>query len=196
MPKMVEVDETELLNSRGVVATVQAMMRNPESRRRVLEAQKIVNPDAVIPELDAAKPYVAELKTIGESVSALNKRLDDEAAAREAEKRTNAFASAWEEQKANLRAQGYSDEGIAKIEEHAKTEGIPSLRAAAADFDRLHPPAAPVSPGGYNTWDFFKAPADDDTDMKKLLESRGEDEGLIRNMVDKTLVDIRGGARR
>src|SRR5574337_1263076 len=78
MPK-IEVEESDFLSGKAVVDVVAKMMSNPAARRKVQEARKLVDPNAVIPEIDAAKPYE-------EKLDALAKALDEEKAARLKEK--------------------------------------------------------------------------------------------------------------
>ena len=71
---------------------------------------------------------------------------------------------------------------------------------AAALFDKMNPPQQVATPSGYGTWDFFDAPAGDNGDfIKKLIDSRGEDDRLVLAEAGKVMQEIRGtssGARR
>jgi hypothetical protein len=196
MPK-IEVEESDLLASAQTVKAVQAMLANPKARSLLLNAQKIINPNAVIPEIDAKAPIEAEIAKEREARLALEKRLDDEKAANEAAAKTRSFKDKWEADKADLRRQGYTDEGVSKIEKLAEERGIPSLEAAAALFDKLNPPATVAAPsGGIGGWDLFQPAAEEDTNMKKLLESKGEDNMALNSMINSALTEVRGKARR
>lgn len=189
---MREIDETELLANQQVVKAVQGMLGNPEARQLLLKAQKIINPQAVIPEIDAKKPVEDELEKLRQEMAADRKARQEEKEKEEAERKAASFRDSWEKQKRALADQGYTDEGIKKIEEHAEKEGIPNLRAAAADFDRLNPPAAPVQSNGALGFDIFNPPADDAEDMKAMVESRGESDSALNKLIGKALTDIRG----
>ena len=126
----VQIEEAELLNHRGNTAALAAMLANKDARKLVLQAQKIVKPDAVIPEIDARAP-------VDEAVAALTKRLDEEKAEREKEKRErdekerlDSFKNSWERQKQIVRDRfpDINDQVIEAIEA-AKTE-MPSLEIA------------------------------------------------------------------
>jgi len=190
-----EVDEQEYLASVGVVQAVQSMLKHPEARKLVLKAQKTVNPNAVIPEIDAAAPLANEL-------AGVTKRLDDIAAsiaadkaARDAEAKVNEFATAWGKQKAKLRDAGYYDDAIEAIEKLAQERGIPDLEAAAALHEKLHPPASPASPSGFGTWNFLEPTEKEGEFTKKLLETKGDDDGALRSEINKALADVRGQRR-
>jgi hypothetical protein len=50
---LVEIDEAELRSHRAVTEAMQKMLANPKTRGQLLRLQKTVNPDLVIPEVDA-----------------------------------------------------------------------------------------------------------------------------------------------
>lgn len=179
---MIEIDENEyrdLMQTKALKTTVEQMMANPAARRKLLEARKAVDPNAAIPELDAAAPVEAAVTEVKTEFAALRKELAEEKAEREKEKNLNALNSRWEKGRADLRAQGYTDEGIAEIEKVMEAEGIANHAAAAAYYDRLHPPAEPVVPTS-NKFDIFAAPKKDD--VMKLLHD-GDDDGFLNTVI-------------
>ena len=196
MANRVEIEETELHNFQQVSTAVRSMLGNPKARKLLLQAQKEIAPGMVIPEIDAPAELSTAISKAEQIALDAKQQMADFIAAQEAEKKTNAFASAWEGKKSALRQQGYTDEGITKIEALAQERGIPDLDAAAALFDRLNPPAPPATPNGFGTWDLFQPTEREGEDMKKLLESRGDDDMALRKLIDGTLTEMRGGARR
>jgi len=193
--KVVEVDESVFLESQGLVQAVNGMLANKEARALLLKARKIADPSAPVPEIDAAEPVNAELAKIHEQQAKILKRMDDEAAAREAAKRNEEFAKTWEGQKAALRAQGFTDDGIAAVEKHAHQRGIPDLEVAAAHWERLNPPPAPVeNQGAYGAFNFFEPQEEGQHAdyMKKLLETKGENDAITDNYARTVLREIRG----
>lgn len=198
-PRMVEVDETQLLASNRVTATVSQMLAKPEARKLLLQAQKLVQPDTPIPELDAKNEVL-------DAVAQVNKRLDDEAAARqkeredrEAEEKTRGFQETWNQGKRDLARRGYTDEAVTEIEKLAQERGIVDLEAASALFDRIHPPASATSSAGFGNWGLFEPPAegtDQANFLKAMIESRGDDDAALSAEISKTLMDIRGQSRR
>lgn len=179
---MIEIDENEyrdLMQTKALKTTVEQMMANPAARRKLLEARKAVDPNASIPEIDAAAPVEAAVSEVKNEFAALRKELAEEKAAREQAEKLAALNGRWEKGRADLRAQGYTDEGIAEIEKVMEAEGIANHAAAAAYYDRLHPPAEPVVPTS-TKFDIFQPPAKDD--VMKLLHD-GDDDGFLNTVI-------------
>lgn len=197
MPK-VEIEEADLLANQQLARTIQAMMANPDARKRLLEAQKIVNPQAVTPKdyQDEVREEVTKLRA---DIEADKKARDEAATKAESERKTQEFLAQWERAKANLREKypDLNDKGIEEIENLAKTRGIPDLEAAGALFRELHPPATPAQPSGPSGFNLFDTPAQDDLkdDMKKLMESGGDNEQTLNKMIRDTLDQVRGNRR-
>lgn len=196
MPKMVEIDETQLIAQQNVVALVNKALANPKTRSAMQKIAREVNPDASVPELDAKEEVLSVVEQERAARLALEKRLDDEKAEREAEKQANAFKAQWDSKKDRLRAEGWLDEGIEKVEAFAQERGIADLEAAAAYYEKLNPPADPVMPSGIGGFDVFNPESHDTDEMKKLIESRGDDSMTLNAMVNKALGDVRSPGRR
>lgn len=197
MAKTVEIEEADLLAKDRVVNLYSQMLANPKARELLETAVKTVNPQIATPITDAKSEVLSELGKEREARLALEKRLDDEKADREAEKARQQFANTWERQKARVRAErGYTDEGIAEIEKLCEERGIPDFEAGALLFDKLHPPPAVEAPAGFGSWNLFEPASHDGEDFKKLMDSKGEDEMALRRLVDGTLTEVRGGVRR
>ena len=217
MPK-VEVDESDLLASQATIKALNEMLANPAARRLVLQARKIADPKAVIPEIDAAAPINATLaelatqreadrKAAAEERAALQaeraaekaERLAEKEAARQAQLISD-FEANWSRQKASLRQEGWRDEGIAEIVAHAEKHGIADLEIAAAHWEKLHPPAEPVQPNSTGSWGFMDNVPDDDKFVKAMLASKGDDEGALNAEISASLRDFRAqqaqGSRR
>lgn len=173
----VEIDETELASLRGVSQTVQTMLNDPEARRLVLTAQKKVNPKAVIPELDAATPVLAEVTSLKESVAKIEKLFTDDRTQREEKDRLRELRERWNGGQAKLRASGYNAEGIAAIEKIMEEKGIADHEIAAAYFDRINPPAEPVASSS-NRFDFPRKAPENDEALKALYA--GDDETFLQ----------------
>lgn len=194
---MREIEETEFLANQNVVRAVQKMMADPKARRMVQQAQKIVDPSIVIPELDAAAPIEASLAEERTARLALEARMDKDAADRATAEKMKAFEASWNARKASLAKQGYTDEGIVAIEKLAEERGIADLDAAAALFDRLHPPAEPVESAGFGGFNMFESTnGGENEDFKKLIEAQGDDPQAERNMINAALNEVRSAARR
>lgn len=196
-PKTVEVDESQFLNSQKVVKTMAALLQNPQARRKVLEAHKIIDPNTPIPELDAAAPIESEMKALRAEMEKDRKDRADERAKEDGERKLAQLNADVESGLAKLRANGVTDEGIAGVKKLMEEKGILDPEIAWAYFDKLHPPQEPVSPKGFGSWSFFDVPSDGgDEKIKKLIESRGDNESVLNAMVNEALTDSRGTPRR
>lgn len=192
----IEVDETAFLAQRNVVALVEKALANPATRAAMQKIAKTINPEASTPDLDAKEEVLQIVEQERTARLALEKRLDDEKADRDNSKRQEDFANQWNGQKARLRNHGWLDEGIEKVEALAQERGIVDLEAAAALYEKLNPPADPVTPSGIGAFNLFEPATHDADEMAKLVESRGDDATVLSSMVNKALGDARSPGRR
>jgi len=190
---MIEVDENEFTNNKKLVGLVQSMLKNPESRKRVLEAHKIVDPTVVIPEIDAAKPVEA-------AVAAVEKRFTDFIAAQEADRKKereeaqrNEFVSKFEGGRQRLRESGVTDEGLKKVEELMAAHGIVDHDIGWAAFSKLNPepePAPPAPNFGFGGI-FADNSKNPDEFLKAMHASRGNDEAALDRRIHEVLMETR-----
>ena len=68
---MVEVDELQIQQSNKLKQTVENWLKHPKAKRKILEAQKLVDPKADIPELDEPDPIEALRTESAEKIAAL-----------------------------------------------------------------------------------------------------------------------------
>lgn len=192
---LVQIDETELANLQGVTRAVTQIMGHKEGRSLMLQARKLADPSAVIPEIDAAAPLKAELDAIRAELRTEREARDAAKAEREEAQRLRAFQREWDRQRQALRTQGWTDEGLGKVEEHAKERGIADLEAAAAHWEKLNPPPPPESPRGSGGWNFFGGKQEDDgAFVKALLQSGGENEAALDREIQAALSEARGAS--
>ena len=187
----IDVDESELASLRTVDGILKGMLANPASRKLVLQARKIQDPNAAIPEIDAAVPVRAEMEEIRKMLA------DREAkdAAREAalveRDRVASFEKSWNKQKSTLRSQGWQTEGIERVESFAQERGLPDLEAAAALYEKQNPPPPPVQPSGSGSWGFFDKPEDDGKFVQALVNSKGDNEAALNAEINAALAEVR-----
>lgn len=180
---LIEIDETELANYRSVSTAVNAMLKHPEARKRVLEAQKLINPDAVIPEIDAAKPFMSELEKTRAEIQAMREAAEADKVERDKERRMAEMEKQWNKGRSKLRESGYTADAITKIEALMEEKGVADHEIAASYFDKLHPTPEPVSSPG-NRMNIFGDMRNSDV-MKPLME--GHEDVFLQNMVNETL---------
>jgi hypothetical protein len=188
---LVEIDDSELAAHRRVTDAMQKLLANPKTRRKVLEAQKELNPDVPIPELDSAEPVREELAGLNKRLELMQKAMEDEKAEREKRDRLAAMQSVWDSGRSKLRASGYTDEGLTQVEKFMEDRGIADHEIAAAAFERLHPPAEPVKSISNNRFDLFN-PEDRSSEHMKALLANPEDPVALDRIINDTLRQSRG----
>ena len=198
----VEVDELQLQQSNKLRQTMEGWLKNPKARRKVLEAQKIVDPKAEIPELDEPDPIEALRAESDKKIADLQKKIDDDAAARERDGRIAQLQTLKDNGIAKLREQRYTDDGIKAVEKIMEDKGILDPLDAAAIFERDHPPQAPVQQTGSGHWNFGELPSSTDDVDDKYVESllkagkNGISDGALSQRIAQTITEVRGSARR
>ena len=180
---MPELDDATYAQVANIDAFVRRGLANPKTRRKLLEVQKELNPDVAIPELDESDPIREEFKSLR---SEMQKERDE----RSERDRLNGLMGQWNAGKAFARKKGYSDEGIAKLEEFMQQHALPSHEAAIPYFEQVNPPPQPAVGSG-TRWDFFGPQNDDSLDMKALYE--GRDEEFLQKTISDTLNKVRSG---
>jgi len=191
---LIEAEESEVLENRRLAATLRELMGNPKSRRKVLEAQKEAHPDAVIPELDAAKPVLEEVSKIREEMSKWMKAQEEGAAKKDEENRVNALKLQWNEGRNKAKAEGYTDDGLKALEDFMEKRGIADHELAIPAFERIHPPAKSEAPANKGFSIFNPSASAEDEGMKLLLS--GQDEKFLSTSIPAILSDIRGSRGR
>lgn len=198
MPKVaIEVDEVEYANQQRLTQLYAKMMADPKAREQLTRAAKLVNPQAVTPELDAKDEVLARLAESDAKREALEARIVADQAEREQEKQLAAFTQTWEQKRGALRKMGYLDDGIAKIEEFAQERGLADLEAAEALFAKQNPPQQVAQSSGFAPFDSFNPSERDNENFKKLIANGGQDDPLLENqMIREVLDDYRSGRTR
>lgn len=199
MPK-IELDEEEynrLLKTQGTLAKI---AENPKARVLVEQAHKLVDPTAKTPTLDANAPMETALEAVNKTISDFTKKQEDREAAEKADRELTALKNRQDDGWNRLRGdRSWTAEGLKKVEAYMSEKGILDPEDAAALVLRDNPPPPPAMPGGTGAWNFLGDVSNDgDNDIKKLIEKRGEDEGLLHKMSQAALSEVRGvnGARR
>ena len=199
---MVEVDELQLQQSHKLKQTVENWLKNPKAKRKILEAQKLVDPKADIPELDEPDPIEALRAESTKEIADLKKQIEEDKANRERDGRLAQLQTLKDNGIKKLREQRYTDDGIKAVEKIMEEKGILDPLDAAAIFERDHPPQAPVQQTGSGGWNFGELPAStDDADEKyvdQLLKAgkNGISDGALMQRVGNTINEVRGNARR
>jgi hypothetical protein len=205
----VEIEESDLLSMRHVAGVVEQVMAVPEARSQFLRLAKQANPKLSIPEVDAAAPVYAAMNGINTKMDqfieatkqaeiARQAKLDEFLAAQETARATaeensrlQAFQRTWEQQKEDLRKQGWRQSGLDQVTAFAETHGIADLTIAADAFERRNPQPGPAEsrPG----WNLFQQPEQEDTFVKDQMGAQGNDDARLDREIAATLAEIREG---
>ena len=189
---LVEIDETELVNYRNITGAVQKMLADPRTRGKLLEAQKTINPNAVIPELDAQKPVFDAVNGLKDELKALKEQRDADKAEADKEKTLTNLKNQWEAGRVKARRAGYTAEGIAQLEAFMEEKGVGDHEIAMPAFERMNPPSSAVDATGAAKFDPFQSMKSEGDDMKLLLD--GDDQHFLNKRIKETLAGVRSGS--
>ena len=198
----VEVDELQLQQSQKLRQTVEGWLKHPKAKRKILEAQKLVDPKADIPELDEPDPIEALRAESATEIAALKKQIEDDKAGRERDGRIAQLQAMKDKGIATLREQRYTDDGIKAVEKIMEEKGILDPLDAAAIFERDRPPQMPVSQSGTGGWNFAELPSSTADAADKYVDSllkagkNGISDGALSQRIGATINEVRGNSRR
>src|SRR5271155_4391710 len=191
---MPEIDETRLGSLNAVAQIADALLKNPKTRKKYLEAVKEARPDLPIPEIDAAAPVQNEISEIKKMVS---ETLEKFAKDRDDEKQDRVLSSVKERYakgKQGLSDLGYTPEGIADLEKFMESNGLTDFELARKAYEFDNPRPAPARPSRGNFWDAQEAKAAGSDDyFKKLFETGGQDESVLDAQISTVLTEARQG---
>src|SRR6266851_4064959 len=199
MPKTVEIDEGEYNQMIALRNVASKIVADPKARRKLEEAQKLIDPNAATPMLDqdrlANEPLNVMKGELSAEIAALKKEREDEkreqTLASIADKQTKAFARLKNENR-------YTEEGIEAVRKVMEAKGLLDVDDAVAIFERANPPAVPATPGGGMTgtsWGFADVNDKSDELIKQLIASKGENDYVTNQMTTAALQDFRAGKR-
>jgi hypothetical protein len=193
VPK-IEVDEAEWNRAQALTAVASKIVANPAARRRLEEAHKLADPSAATPLLDQEAAQLAPVKEMEKNLNTQIEALKKE---REDEKREATLAAIADRQTkglAQLRKQGYTDEGVAAVQKLMEDKGLLDVEDAVAIFERANPPQMPSTPQGGMTgtaWGFADVNADSDKSIQELIATKGNSESVADRMAMVALNDFR-----
>ena len=192
----IEIDESELGNLKKIQATIAKISTNPEGKRLLQKAHKLIDPNAVTPDLDADAEKEKLTGEMGTQVAELKAQIAADKAEREKNDNLAALNSKFEAGRAALRDQRYTAEGIEAVEKFMNERGIPDHLVAAAYLEKQNPPQEVMNPRAFGSFNFVEPPKDDDTFLKALLDSKGDDDSAVLKAAVEAVGDLRGNARR
>ena len=192
MPKVIEIDESDYNRLTALHGVAARIIANPAARKLLEQAQKVIDPNVATPTLDAEQQHLAPLKALEESVTKQISELKQSQEERDRLARINEIATKQASDKAQLRKDGYTDEGLAAIDKIMTDKGLLDVMDAVAIFERNNPPPAPVTPGAGSGWNFTDTTAEADKNITDLIQSRGQNDQIADRMVREALSEFRG----
>ena len=188
---IVEIDEREFLAHKTVTESVNKLLANPKTRRKLLELQKEVNPDASIPEIDAAAGVREEMEQIRKQNADLLAEMRAERDARAAAESEAKGRRSIEAGRDKLRQRGFTDEGIGAVEKLMMDTGTADYELAADAFERRQPPPEPIRGGGGTAFGMFDPDVRGSDELKAMM-SNPDDSTALNKIVNDTLRAARG----
>jgi len=192
----VEIDEEEVRRMTALQGTVQTLWANPEARKLIQRAQKLVDPKAKTPDLDQEAAVLEPVNKLAEEFKNFVAETKAEKAEREKNEKLESLRRVRDDGFRRLREQKYTDAGITAIEKLMDEKGILDPLDAAAIFDKANPPQTPVTPGGSGSWNFTELPQEGADQLKKLIDTKGQNDLVSEKMAWDAINDLRGASRR
>jgi hypothetical protein len=184
----VEIDETELATYRQVFTAVRQGLANPKTRAKLLEVQAELTPEATSPEITLRSSLDAFKTEILGEFSKFREETVKEKTDREERDSRDRLNARWAESQNAARGEGYKGDALDALEKFMEEKGVADHRVAIPAFERLHPPAQPVTTGGQR-WDFFGAKETRPPDLKALLE--GDEDAFLAQAIPEALASVR-----
>lgn len=192
---LVEIDEEEVRQNRQLRGVVTKLLANPKAKLLVQQAQKMVDPTAVTPELDQQGAIAEPVSEMQKRLDAMEKQLKDRDSEAEKTATLTSLSSKIEAGITKLREDGWTDDGIAGVRKIMDEQGLINPAIAAAYFEKQHPPQQVAQPSGSGAWNFMEQAPDAASDLKALIENKGE--GLVVDkLAREALNEVRGQSRR
>ena len=188
-----EVEESELQVLRNSKLLLDRFGADPRTRAKLMELVKIINPNVVIPEVDAKTEVLKEVEVARKELADFKKQVEDEKAEATKQKSKAELDRMIADGRAKLHGDGYTDEGITAIEKLMNERGIANYDAAAALWEKEQPKIEPVTPTDFGkAWNFAK-PDEKDEDHKLLLK---DPKLFQQRQIQKFMTEQRAGGRR
>lgn len=192
---IVEIDENELLAYKRMAGVANKIMANPQGKKLLEQAHKLVDPGAITPTLDLEAQLEAARKEDREQIAALKAQMQADKEEREKNATLASLQATIDKGFAELRSQGWQEDGIKKVDEVMKEKNILDPLLAAAWVEKNLPQPTTATPSGGTSWNFMDSVTDTDADLKSLIANRGEGNTADKMAAD-ALREFRGNNQR
>ena len=192
----IEVDEGEFQVGQKLRNTLARIVANPDAKKLIQRAHKMVDPTAITPDLDADESKTALTGEWEKKFNDLQGAIAADKAERERNETIGALNARLESGKKSLRDSGWTKEGVEAVEKVMLDKGISDIEIAAAWVEKTMPSPEIATPRGFGSWDFASPPKEDEKFIKGLFDSHGENDQLVLNEALATVRETRGQPRR
>jgi len=202
MGRMIEVDEDAYNGSVKLRERLRRIASNPKNAAALEAMEKELDPSVSTPHLDQQKAITEPIEGLRKDLAEFKKGIEDERVKEQEERTKGALNAKWEAGRAWMLQNGFTEEGVKKIEEELMApNGITDHKIAAAYWEKEHPTPPPAMPGGTGAWNFIDPQPDDKANdsIKKLIDSKGQDNVVADRMARDALNEFRqqvAGGRR
>lgn len=207
---LVELEDRELARLRGIERdhadasnwrkTWGDVLSDPKTKLKAWKVFKEKFPDVAVPELDtveaASAPILAELEALKKQMAEDKEAAAKKEAEREERARETLAKDTISRSRGRLRADGWDDEAIEKIEALMQEKGIGDYDVAAAYVKSQMPKPAPLN-HAYEGRDLnWFNPGDDEPDSKLLMDNprKFKSDMIKKFMQDKANGNLAGWA--
>ena len=195
MPK-IEIDESEFQQMERVRQTLARINQNAEGKRLLQKAQKLIDPNAVTPDLDEDEKTAKIREEYQKKLDAIETQIQADKEKREQDAALSAANARWEAGRQELRSRGYTPEGIEAVEKQMQDRGIADHVIMADHLERQNPPQEVLSPRAFGAFNFAEPPMEDDTFLKRLFDSKGNDDNAVLQAAAEAIGEVRQARRR
>ncbi len=192
----IEVDEEEVRSASALRGAVATLWANPEARKLIQKAQKLVDPKAKTPDLDQEELVRAPVEEVRKEFRDYVAKTETEKAEAEKTRKIADMQRLEADGIAALRRAGWMDEGIKAVKAKMDEKGLLDPLDAAKLLDASQMPQTPVTPGGHGAWNFTEVPAEGADFIKKLIETKGNNDMVVDNEARNILSEVRGSTLR
>jgi hypothetical protein len=191
----VEIDESELANFKRIRDTIAKINSDPDGKKLLQRAHKKVDPTALTPDLDADEKEAAAKTEWQKKFEELQASIHADKEKRDNDANLAALNTKFEAGRKALREQRYTKEGIEAVEKFMEERGIPDHLVAAAYLEKQNPPQEVMSPRAFGGFNFIEPPKEDDTFLKQMLDSKGDNDGAVLQAAVQAVGELRGQRR-
>ena len=169
---------------------------NPEGKKLLQKAHKLIDPTAVTPELDEDEKTAKLRDEYQKKLDEIEAKIKADNDKRESDANLAKLNNAFEAGRKALYDQRYTKDGVEAVEKFMTERGINDHLVAAAYLEKQNPPQEIMSPRAFGGFNFIEQPKDgEDKFLKALLKSKGENDGAVLNAAVDAVGELRNARR-